>query len=85
MSDSKIWENVKALSLRQIIRKVDNIIADKLTTFSLGTSIGDMPLSLETFQLITERNRVTHMLRASLKADRKKYRDRLRETKKELD
>lgn len=76
----------KQPTLAQITRRVDNIIADKLQTFSLGTSIGAMPLCLETQQLITERNRVTHMLRASLKADRKKYRDyQLRETKKELD
>lgn len=74
------------LTLAQINRRIDNIIIKNLKTFSLGTHIGDMPLSLETQQLITERNRVTHMLRHSLKADRKKYRDQqLRESKKELD
>lgn len=64
---------VVKLTLAQITRKIDNIIANHLLTFSLGTHIGDMTLSLETHQLITERNRVTHQLRASLKADRRVY------------
>lgn len=78
----------KQLTLAQISRRVDNIIKDKLATFSLGTHIGGtsgMPLSLETQRVITKRNQYTHQVIAALKADRKKYRDQLRESKKELD
>ncbi len=65
----------KKLTFQQITRNIDNFISNKLKTFSLGTHIGDMPLSMETQQLITKRNQYTHQVIASIKKDRAVYKN----------